>query len=150
MKKLHYFGIKSQEFFYSSNLGGLFFLVIGLMHIWGFRFFSWKTETIMFLWLLIQGLYFVYLGARILYYKQDIYKKINNPTEKIKFLQLKYREHYKNKLIIVKPSFSEKNNWQIIEAIPVWGLGYYEYILIHEIKDSDVEDLIAKKWNSNT
>ena len=144
MKNLHYFAIKSQEIFFSS-LGGIFLLVIGLFHIiLGPSAFSWKTETIWFFYLLIQGGYFLYVGSKILYYKQMDYKKIHNPSEKIKFLQSKYRELYKNKLIIVKPSISENTNWQIIEAKAVWGLGYYKYILIDEIKDSTVEDLMAK------
>ena len=138
MKKLYYFGLKNQEFFFHSWIGGLiiclfsaFFIYIGVDSIMIGEYFSALLSIVVGVCLGLIGLSAIY---------EHIEKvKLNYRKEKKSFLFTKYEDKYKDKLILIREPTKENLDWKIIEATPIWGLGYFKYELLNTISDNEVE-----------
>tara|TARA_B100001250_G_scaffold386469_1_gene383029 strand:+ start:97 stop:567 length:471 start_codon:yes stop_codon:yes gene_type:complete len=156
MKKLHYFGIKCQQLaeeFFVSIIGCLFLLIIGIFALWpGIGFIVGLVTGhapgiggwIVGIGMLLLGLYYIKMSWTIFYHAILSKEKINNAAQKKQFLKLKYRAIYKDKLIVVQAPISKNGDWEIKEALPIWGVGYYKYILVESVKNTVLESELKK------
>jgi len=156
MKKLHYFGIKCQQLaeeFFVGIIGCSFLFLIGIFFLWAAidaivgLVKGHAAEIIEWIWgilYLLLGLYFIQVSWTIFYHAILSKEKINNAAQKKQFLKLKYRAIYKDKLIVVQAPVSKNGDWEIKEALPIWGFGYYKYILVESVKNTVLESELKK------